>query len=319
MYIHPVHLHSSCSVVRGMICAPGRIPGTSNRYLLPKLKKVFEVNHSTQSYVLDSLTDADPLIFSGPTEPYRLALEAALEEYVTHNYPPDTLSPLPPPLPVPPPRSLTNVTVQYNILPVKSSQAHTHRENHLSWGVYPIPPTTTSTHDKRHYLSVTIAARFLNLRNFWGSSWSSEWSVGLTFDKDKLVSASIDGTIEVCAHHFEDGNVQLRSNKDISINIDDESVLSSPESIALKFTTIVGSVDTSVQERVLTCTLHSTDVAMSAAADVNGGGCIRNEGVLRECRRVFPINCEKFDWSPVRHMLVKDLFAATSNSNFLTR
>ncbi|GAB5032262.1 molybdenum cofactor biosynthesis protein [Nannochloropsis oceanica] len=55
-------------------------------------------------------------------------------------------------------------------------------------------------------LSVVIYGERLNFRNFWSGSWLSVWEI-----KEKALS----GTIELCAHYFEGGNVQMRATKTV--------------------------------------------------------------------------------------------------------
>ena len=59
-------------------------------------------------------------------------------------------------------------------------------------------------------IHVYICAEKPNLRNFWSGKWSSSWVITVTGS-----SASISGTIQVHAHYFEDGNVQMISNKSV--------------------------------------------------------------------------------------------------------
>jgi len=47
----------------------------------------------------------------------------------------------------------------------------------------------------------------VNLRNYWSGNWISVWTVVLGDE------VTIDGSIKLRAHYFEDGNVQLQTTK----------------------------------------------------------------------------------------------------------
>ncbi|KAJ3017683.1 hypothetical protein HKX48_003422 [Thoreauomyces humboldtii] len=60
--------------------------------------------------------------------------------------------------------------------------------------------------------TVAIVDNKYNPNSFWNGRWRSQWAAphGAT---------EIAGTIQVAVHYYEDGNVQLAANKDISVTV----------------------------------------------------------------------------------------------------
>jgi len=73
-------------------------------------------------------------------------------------------------------------------------------EAEVDFGVY-------STADDA--LAVVIRGERVNLRNYWSGNWISVWRLALSPDG----AASVDGSLKIRAHYFEDGNVQLQTTK----------------------------------------------------------------------------------------------------------
>jgi capping protein alpha len=59
-------------------------------------------------------------------------------------------------------------------------------------------------------VTVLIECHQYQIQNYWTGNWRSVWNV--TFNKDDN-SAQINGTMKVQVHYYEDGNVQLITNK----------------------------------------------------------------------------------------------------------
>lgn len=74
-------------------------------------------------------------------------------------------------------------------------------------------------------LTVCIEDHKFNPKNFWNGRWRSEWTI--SFNPGS--SAELKGLLRVQVHYYEDGNVQLVSNKDVK-----ETVKTSSEEATVK-------------------------------------------------------------------------------------
>lgn len=120
-------------------------------------------------------------------------------------------------------------------------------------------------------LHVFICTEKPNLRNFWSGKWTSSWSIEFSGE-----SASVSGEIKIHAHYFEDGNVQMVTNKSIpahSISFSSESVLASA---------VVSHIKNS--ESALQTGLEDMYSNMS-------------EETVKSLRRTMPITRSKMDWN----------------------
>uniref|UniRef100_A0A803KP06 F-actin-capping protein subunit alpha n=1 Tax=Chenopodium quinoa TaxID=63459 RepID=A0A803KP06_CHEQI len=86
-------------------------------------------------------------------------------------------------------------------------------------------------------LVVVISAARLSPNNFCNGSWRSIWNVEFK-DEDQMVE--IRGILQVGAHYFEEGNVQLDANHECS----DSTLLQNPEDSALAITNIIRHQET---------------------------------------------------------------------------
>jgi capping protein alpha len=60
-------------------------------------------------------------------------------------------------------------------------------------------------------LSIVITGERVNLKNFWSGKWTSAWTLSL--DEG---AASLSGEIKIHVHYFEDGNLQMQTNKPVA-------------------------------------------------------------------------------------------------------
>uniref|UniRef100_A0A0E0LJP5 F-actin-capping protein subunit alpha n=1 Tax=Oryza punctata TaxID=4537 RepID=A0A0E0LJP5_ORYPU len=80
----------------------------------------------------------------------------------------------------------------------------------------------------RSYFIFNFWIRLARINGSWRSIWTLEFSDGLQF-------VEIKGKIQVGAHYFEEGNVQLDTN----IDCKDSTILQSPEECAVSITNII--------------------------------------------------------------------------------
>lgn len=58
--------------------------------------------------------------------------------------------------------------------------------------------------------TIVITGEKSNLKNFWSGKWNSVWKIEVD---EEAATYKISGEIKILAHYFEDGNLQLTSNK----------------------------------------------------------------------------------------------------------
>ncbi|TYZ62674.1 hypothetical protein PybrP1_011298, partial [[Pythium] brassicae (nom. inval.)] len=67
---------------------------------------------------------------------------------------------------------------------------------------------TAGVYVKGSTLHVNVCAKRINLRNFWSGRWQSRWEADLTTNPLR-----VKGSIALHVHYFENGNLQLQSEK----------------------------------------------------------------------------------------------------------
>ncbi|KAJ8600573.1 hypothetical protein CTAYLR_008185 [Chrysophaeum taylorii] len=127
-------------------------------------------------------------------------------------------------------------------------------------------------------LKIALSAENLNLRNYWSGNWRSTWTVSLAG-----AQASVQGTLKLRAHYFEDGNVQLQTTKDV-----EPSPVSAAD-LGRAVTDVIEDAETSLQqglEDMYNNMTHETFKAM---------------------RRIMPITRTKMKWNVYEVALNRNL------------
>ena len=122
--------------------------------------------------------------------------------------------------------------------------------------LFPQPAVTLLTHSSTRIL---FSAHKLNPSNFWGVGWHSEWQQDST--------GTWNGTVNVSAHFYEDGNVQLHATRAFKSEHGQSLV------------PFIQSSEDSLQ--------MSLNEAYQQLADVS----------FKRLRRQLPITRQKMDWS----------------------
>lgn len=114
-------------------------------------------------------------------------------------------------------------------------------------------------------MTVVISGERLNLRNYYSGNWISVW----TANKEEGI---IDGSMKIRAHYFEDGNVQLQTNKKF------ESVpLPTPDDAGI--VEVIQQSETELQSALEAMYLNMSDETFKAM------------------RRIMPITRTKMKWN----------------------
>jgi len=144
---------------------------------------------------------------------------------------------------------------------------------------YAVGTTTCNVVPQGDILVVLISGEKLNLKNFWGGRWQSKFYIDLD-------SKTLEGVIKVYIHYFEDGNVQMNTDK----SVDNVSISFSGGNADDMAKAVVAEI--SNQESEVQDSLEEMYVNMS-------------KETFKDMRRVLPITRQKMDWSGAQMQLAK--------------
>lgn len=131
--------------------------------------------------------------------------------------------------------------------------------------------------------TVVISASKLSPQNFCNGSWRSVWNVAF---KDDLQAVETIGKLQVGAHYFEEGNVQLDAN----IECKDSTVFQSPEDSAIAIATIIRH-----HEAEYTSSLEASYLNLP-------------DTTFKELRRKLPVTRTQFPWhNTLQFSLTRDI------------
>ncbi|KAI4301760.1 hypothetical protein L6164_035007 [Bauhinia variegata] len=132
-------------------------------------------------------------------------------------------------------------------------------------------------------LVVVISAARLSPQNFCNGSWRSVWNVGFKDDQQRV---EVKGKIQVGAHYFEEGNVQL----DAKHECEDSTLFQSPEDCALSISSIIRH--------------HETEYLASLEASYLN----LPDTTFKDLRRKLPVTRTLFPWhNTMQFSLTRDI------------
>jgi capping protein alpha len=127
-----------------------------------------------------------------------------------------------------------------------------------SYGVYPI--------ENDSKLAVIIVANKYSPNNFWNGRWRSLY----IFDPS---AGSLEGSVKVDVHYYEDGNVRLLTNKAITSSV--------PSGTGAAISREISTAEKKYQE------------------ELNRGFSSLSEGAFKALRRQLPVTRQKIEWDKV--------------------
>ncbi len=145
---------------------------------------------------------------------------------------------------------------------------------------------------------VKIIAEKANLKNYWSGKWTSSWKItfpkSTEFDNSDIQSAfvadtmeknvSVSGYIQIIAHYFEDGNVQLNTTK--SIPAFDVKYVTTDE-LARELVKAIEKIENEIQ------------------GSLNDMYREMHDHTLRAMRRTLPVTRTKMEWNMNAHQMNK--------------
>jgi capping protein alpha len=130
--------------------------------------------------------------------------------------------------------------------------------SNAAYGVYPIESDSK--------LAVIIVANKYSPKNFWNGRWRSLY----LFDPS---SGSLEGSVKVDVHYYEDGNVRLLTNKPVSGSV--------PSATGSGIAKEISAGEKRYQE------------------ELNRGFTNLSEGAFKGLRRQLPVTRQKIEWDRI--------------------
>eukprot|EP00128_Syssomonas_multiformis_P018598 Colp12_sorted_trinity150504_noHs@13310 len=147
----------------------------------------------------------------------------------------------------------------------------TYVENHYPAGVSAI---YGSSNGGQVNITVALEDHKYNPNNYWNGGWTSEWHIQFA---PGAGSAELKGLFKVNVHYYEDGNVQLLSNKDVSVSVS----VGSPDAFAKSVVSAIEKAENEYQQ------------------GISENYAIMSDTTFKALRRALPITRGRLDWNKI--------------------
>lgn len=128
---------------------------------------------------------------------------------------------------------------------------------------------------------IVLTGEKTNLKNFWSGKWQSTWTV-----KVDGSTAELSGDVKLHVHYFEDGNLQMQSNKSFPAT---SFSFSSPEKLSEEVFSRIQTFENSLQTGL-------EDMYTNM-----------NNETFKSLRRIMPITKTKMDWNINSVLMVRQV------------
>jgi len=127
-------------------------------------------------------------------------------------------------------------------------------------------------------VTVCVSAKNVHLGNFWTGGWRSVFSLNV----GKMGSTEMKANVKINVHYFEDGNVQLNTHVDKSVNI---TVTSDEEATGKNIAVAIAQIESEFQSQLeeMYVNMHRT--------------------TFKSMRRFLPVNRSPMVWNLAAHSL----------------
>ncbi|TMW65538.1 hypothetical protein Poli38472_008180 [Pythium oligandrum] len=130
-------------------------------------------------------------------------------------------------------------------------------------------------------LVINLCTERINLRNFYSGRWKSRWEIAIDSNPVRIT-----GKMELHVHYFENGNLQLHCEKEVS---EDTTTFDRANGLGDAILRVIKDTEDALQSN-----LEDMYINMS-------------QETFKEMRRVMPVTQTKMDWSIHAHRTAKDL------------
>ncbi|PPS06948.1 hypothetical protein GOBAR_AA13716 [Gossypium barbadense] len=139
-------------------------------------------------------------------------------------------------------------------------------------------------------LVVVIAAARLSPQNFCNGSWRTIWNIEF---KDDIQKLELNGKLQVGAHYFEEGNVQLDTKHECR----DSTMFQSPDDTAISVANLI--------RRHETAYMASLEVVFDISGIMQESYFKLSDNTFKDLRRKLPITRTLFPWRSTRQFSLK--------------
>lgn len=257
----------------------GRIVSSVTRkaYVIDPIQAaVNHVYHSTENeedvscnfFQLNSSSSVVPSDISPETiEEYRQNLAQGLHNYALQTYAPITLGSA---------NAIRGADIYYSSLPSSSSGSASASSSASSSSLY----------------TIVTSVLVRNMKSYWSGTLRGKYTVSLLTNG----SGSIQGSLYLCTHYYENGNVQMKDTKDLS-------------SVPFSFDPTNTSTLTTAILRILSKHEETLLLKLDDLFDT------LTTLSFKDIRRALPVSGTKYSWSIAGHRMVKSLQQSNNSSS----
>lgn len=149
------------------------------------------------------------------------------------------------------------------------------------------PNGVSAVYLKDAVMTVCIVSNKYNPTNFWNGRWRSEW-------KCKVGSSSASGVLRANVHYYEDGNVQLNTDKECLLNLPSSNTMQDAVQFAESMVKLIKDAEMEYQTA-----LNESYVQLA-------------DNTFKSLRRVLPITRNKLDWNKILNYKIGNSLAAAA-------